>query len=127
MGNDLRVIDEDIVNHAPIVGIEGAEFEGLAGDFHPLGDATDFFPEVIFLHRAEMGTIHFDALRLGVVAAEDAIDEILEVIQAVAIFADESFAVSGMDLQAGTVVSFLGLDRGREPEVSKHRIENLGC
>jgi hypothetical protein len=94
MGSDLRVIDEDIVDHAPVVGIERAEFEGFTGNLHPLGDGADFLPELIFLDGTEMGAIHFDTFCLGVMAAEDAIDEVLEVIQAVAFLTNERLAVT---------------------------------
>jgi hypothetical protein len=98
------------VNHAAVVGVERAQLERLAGDFHPFGNAADFLFELIFLDRAKVGTIHLDALRLGVVAAEDPVDKILKVIQTVAILANQRFAVSGMDLQARTIVGFLSLD-----------------
>ena len=106
MGNDLRVIGEDIVNQAAVVGVERADLEGLAGGFDPLGDALDFLCQLVFLDGAEMLAVHLDALGLGQVAAEDAVDEVLQVVEAVAVLADERLAVARVDLQARAVDGF---------------------
>ena len=61
MGADLRVIGEDIVNKAAVVGIERPDLERFARCFHPLGEAPDFFVQLVFLHGPEMRAVHFDA------------------------------------------------------------------
>ena len=100
--------------------------ERLAGGLDSLSDALDFLFQVVFLDRAEVRAVHLDALGLGQVAAKDAVDEILEVVEAVTVLADEGFAVARMDLEARAVVGFLRLDGRRETEVSEHRVENFG-
>lgn len=115
------------MNQPPIVGIERAHLEGLASGFHAIRESFDFLDEMILLDRAEMRTIHLDALGFGNVSAEDAVHQILEIVKPVPVLADECLALAGMDLKARTVVSFLDFDRGRESEVPEHRIEYFCC
>lgn len=127
MGYDLRVSDEDIVNQSPIIGVERAHLKWLARCLHSLGDPPNFLVHAVFLDRTEMPTVHFDALGVRMMSADNAVYQILEIVQAVTIMADDRFTLAGMDLQARAIMGLLDFDRRRIPEVSEHRVENLGC
>ena len=73
-----------------------------------------------------MPAIHLDPLRLRVVPPDDPVHEVLQVIQAVAILADQHFTLAGMNLQARSVFGLLDLDRRREAQMPEHGVENLG-
>jgi hypothetical protein len=97
----------------------------MARSDHSLGDATDFLPQLLFLHGSEVGTIHLHSLGVRQMPPEDAIDQILEVVQAVALMTNDRLTLRRMDLQAESLMGFLKLDRRRKPEMPEHRIENL--
>jgi len=127
MGYDLGIGGEDIIHQAAIVGIERANIERFSARFDSLCQAFDFLVEVIFLDGAVMGAIHLDSLRLQIMAAEDAIDEVLEIVEAIAISANDRPALCGDNLQAWAIVSFLHLNGSGKAEVAEHGIEDLGC
>lgn len=113
------------MHDAAVVSIEGAELEGLTGDFDTLSCGLDFLVEVVFLDGAEVAAVHLDALGIGAVAAENAVDEVLQVVEAFAVFADENGAIRTLDLEAGAVRCVLQIDRRCIPEVPEQRIENF--
>lgn len=125
MGDYSGRIGEDIVDEAPVVGVERAHLDRLAARHDPLGDASDFLAQAVFLDRPEVAAVHLDTLGLGQVFAEDAVDEVLEVVEPLAILANEEFTLARVNLQAGAVVGFLLLDGRRETQVPQHRVEDL--
>ena len=127
MGNDLWVTDENIVHQASIVGVERPDLEGFAGGFHALGHPGDLRFQAVFLDGSEVFAVHLDPLGIGEMSADDAVDEVLEVVESVSFVPNDGLALTGMDLKAWPVRSLLELDRSREPEVPEHGIENLRC
>jgi hypothetical protein len=69
--------------------------------------------------------IHFDALGFGQLPAQDTVDEILQIVEPFAIPADDCRALGRVDLEAGSVVGFLHLDRCRKAEMAEHCIEDF--
>ena len=127
MGFDQRIVHKDVVDHAPVVGVERAHFEGLPGSLHPLGDLPDLLGHLVLADGPEMFAIHLDALRFGLVPPQDAVDEILDVVQALAVAADDGLALRRVDLQTRAVVGFLGFDGHRNGEMAEHRVKDSGC
>ncbi|MCU0752267.1 MAG: hypothetical protein MUC40_04415 [Akkermansiaceae bacterium] len=127
VGFDLRIVDEQVVHHAAVVGIERAELVGLAGFLDACGDFADLLRHLVLADGAEMLAVHLDALRFGKLPPQDAVHEVLNVIEPVAIAADDGFAVRRLDLEARPVVGFLHLDGGRQAELAEHGVEYPGC
>ena len=114
---DFRISDEQVVDHAPVVGIERAELMRLAGGFHPLGDFADLGSHLVLADCAEMLAVHLDAPGIGELAPQDAVDEVLQVIEPVAVVADDRLTIGRVDLQAWAVIGFLDFDGRCQTEV----------
>ena len=73
--------------------------------------------------------IHVDAHAGSgfVVVLQEAIDEVLNVVDPVAVAPDEEIAISAGDLEAGlkSTLIDIDIDLDDEPEVTKHRVENI--
>lgn len=127
MGGDLRIIGEDVVNETAVVSIERPNLKRFTRCLHPLGEAPDFFVQLVLLDRTEMRAIHLDPLGLEGMSPQDAINEVLEIVESVAVLSYNSFAFARVDLQARPIVGFLDLNGCREAEMAKHRIKDLCC
>jgi hypothetical protein len=72
-----------------------------------------------------MLAIHTNPFGVWHLTPEDAIDQILDVIQAVSVLPDHRLFLRRENLQAGTFGGFLNLDLCHDSEVAEHGIEDF--
>lgn len=122
---DLRIIEQGLIDQAAVIGIQRAHLKGLAAAFDFFRELLDLGAQFFFLHAAEMGAIDLDARRVLVVLAQQAIHQILQVIQPIALIADQPLGLRGGNLQTRPLLVLLQVDGGGKTEVTEHGIQHF--
>ena len=112
------------MHDAPVVAVHGIELEGLSGGADAIGCLLGVLDEFILAHGAVVLDVHADAGCVFDVADEDAIDEVLDVLEDFSATADEGVSVFGEDLKRGAFGSLAVFDRDGKSEVSQHGVED---
>ncbi|RFC43467.1 MAG: hypothetical protein DVB23_002643 [Verrucomicrobia bacterium] len=94
------MVGEVVVDDAAVIGVERGEFGWLPGVEDAFGDAVCLFEELVLVHGAVVVDVHTDAGSGGIASLEEAIDEILDVVDAIAILSDEEIAFGCKDVKA---------------------------
>jgi hypothetical protein len=123
--HDFAVVDEDVVNEAPVVAVHGVQHDGFAGGADAEGHLLDVIDEVVFADGAVVFDIDADAGCAGHVADEDAVYEVLDVVEDFAPVTDEGIGVFGEDLEGGAFGGFELFDLDGESQVAEHRVEDF--
>ena len=113
------------MHDATVVGVEGAHlhrFSAFLGLGRQLLRGSD---EFFLLAHTEMIAIDPDAGGILHLFLQDAIDEILQVVEAIPVLADEETTLPGQNLQAGPFLAFFLLDGHLKPKLSDHGLKNL--
>jgi hypothetical protein len=124
-GTDDGVVLEEIVHEAALVGVHGVEFDGLAGGLDLGGDAADAIEETLDFVVTEVFHIDPDAGGVREFLAEEFVDEVLEVVEALPFASDQGFRLVHADVEGGTGRVFVHLDGDAVAEVAEHDIENF--
>jgi hypothetical protein len=81
--------------------------------------------QLVFLDGSEMPAIDFHAGRVWHFPAQDAIHQILKVVQTISVLADQRVVVAAVNLKGWAFFRVLDLDICGKTKVSQHRIENF--
>lgn len=124
-GADFGIVHEEVVDEAALVGIHGVELKGLAGGADLLGEEADAVKEALGFAAAEVFHVEADARGLRVLLAKELIEEVLEVVEALSLGADEGLGLGHADVEGRPGGVFGELDGSAEAEVAEHGIENF--
>ena len=123
--HDFAVVDEYVVNETAVVAVHGVEHDGFAGGADTEGHLLDVVDEVVFADGAVVFDINADAGCAGHVADEDAVYEVLDVVEDLAPVTDEGIGVLGEDLEGRDFGGFELFDLDGEAQVAEHRVEDF--
>ena len=120
-----RIVFEDVVNDAPVEGVERFQF-------HHISPAADFFSRILcFLHQgvARLGAVSADINRhFGrglVLLKQQAIDQILQVSQGLALPSDQTPGIFCFRVKQKAFFEMVLFDGGIEAEVMEQLFQ--GC
>jgi hypothetical protein len=125
--DDLGIVGKGLMNQAPVVGIHGREAVGFTRAPDLVGILADAPDEIELLLLAE--TLHVDDDVGGALlaAVEDAVEKILEVVEIMAVAADDARGLAGADVQDGTSRLFVLLDLEDQAKVAQHEFQSFPC
>jgi hypothetical protein len=124
-GTDVRVVLEEIVDEAAFVGIHGVQFDRLAGGLYFGGHFPDAVEEAFNFILPEIFHIEAHAGGVGEFLAEQFVDEVLEVVEAFALPADEGFRFFHADVEGRSGGIFIHFDSHAVTEVAEHDLEDF--
>lgn len=87
------------MDEAAFVGVHRVHPDFAAAVFDFVGEVAGFVHDLVFFLVAEIFAIEADSAGVGVGFAHDAVDEVLEVVEAFAIFPDDEFVVFGVEIE----------------------------
>ena len=125
LGGDVDVVGEGLVDEASVVGVHGVESDGLAGAADVVGEFADMADEVLLFLLAIALDIDDDVEGAFLIAVEDAVEEVLEVFEGVAVATDQATGFAGADVEDVTTGGFHLFDLEDQTKMAEHEFENL--
>ena len=98
-GLNFFVVHEGVVDEAAFVRIHGVHPDFFATFFDFVGEVVGLVLDLLFLFEAEIFAVETDAIGVGIGFAHDAVDEVLQVVEAFAVFSDDEFVVFGVEVE----------------------------
>ena len=109
-----------------MVGVHGIHPEFFSGFTDFIGKGAGLIFDALFLLGAVAITINTNPWSVFVTPTEDAVDEILEVVETVSALTDEDGLIGRVDIESVSVLAG-DLDFVFEPEFSEHGFEDGLC
>ena len=124
-GLHLIIINQGIMYDPAVIGIEGTHFHRLATLLGLGRQLLSGLNEFLLLSHAETVTVNPDTRRVLNLFLKDPVDQILKVIKAVPVLANEKATLLSKNLQAGPFLTLFLLNRHLKPKLGNHGLKNL--
>ena len=122
---DFRIFSEGLMNQTAIKRIHGGEYEGLAGAANLIGEFADTAEEVLLFLLAIAFHIDDDIGRAFFVAIQNAVEEILQILQGLTVPTYQAAGITGMDVEDVTARWFHFFHLKNEAEVAEHQFQGF--
>ncbi len=99
LGGDFRILGEGLVDKTAVEGIHRRQHERLAGAAHLVGEFADAAEKILLLLLAIAFDIDDDIGRALLAAVQNAVEQILQILQHLAVAADQPAGFARVDVE----------------------------